>query len=284
MVYVDPYLYDPRRSRQELALMTAVSLVAHFAVVGSFWLLGERLFGEPPPPPPQKVYEISLVAAVPQERPRSLPDKVTSAPAAPAAPEVVKIPDPVKEAEPPKPVVEEPKPPKPEPPKPEPKKPDDLGATLERLASLKTKLKSQQGNETPVPQAPVATRNRPNASDDASAGSRSNVREFKPDTPEGRYLGRIRTAIINAWIPNKRLAREEPNLLVIVRVEITPDGRLSLPSALSAAIEKSSGNESFDQSALRAARIVAQQERFPEPPGELAGITVGLRFSPGDAP
>ena len=282
MVYVDPYVYNPGRQRAQLRLFVGASAASHaLGLVLVLAFAGSRFFEADEPPPPPRVVQVSLVAASPKEIQRSLPDKVTAAPAPPPAKEeVVNIPEPKPEEKPPdKPAEKEPEP-KPKP-KEEPKT-EDLDAVKQRLASLKSRLQNQKGDETPVPNAPVATRNRPPAGE-TGAGSHSDVKSYAADSPEGRYLGAIKDAVVAAWIPNKRLIKERPDLTVIIAVALSKDGRLVIDPSQDAAIEQSSGDLSFDLSALRAARIVAQQGRFPSPPESLLGEPVGLRFLAKDA-
>lgn len=287
MQWVDPYMPDPRSLGASFARSLGASAVIHLVLGAAiFTFASARLLGkEPITEPPPRVVEVSLVAALPREVQKRLPDKVTSVqpsapedPLVPTLPELQKLPDPPDPADPEEKKPEEKKPT--EEPVPEDKPPADLQSTLDRLASLKNRLRTET-QETPIPGAAPGLKNRPAVDPEgASVGTRGEVKSYKADTPEGRYLAQIKAKVQEKWIDNPRLRQEQPDLLVIIEVTITPEGRLLLPAVPEEAIAQSSGNVTFDQSALRAVRMAAREGSFDTPPETLSGETVGFRFSP----
>ena len=86
------------------------------------------------------------------------------------------------------------------------------------------------------------------------------------------YYNRIIDTIKSSWILPPQLKRERRNLKVVVAIRIDKNGRI-----LKSSIEKSSGNEFYDESALR---TISKIRKFPPPPvikGDF--LDIGLIFN-----
>lgn len=89
-----------------------------------------------------------------------------------------------------------------------------------------------------------------------------------PIDPElGRYIEQCRTQIVGNWNPIPTLLEENPDLQVILEVKIDASGTLSAP-----VIRTSSGNDSFDRSAMIALR---KTKRLPIPPAKYQKSAAG---------
>lgn len=301
MIYVDPYTQDPRVASGQLGKMVAISLVFHGGLALFFLIFADgRFFFDAPPEKPPEIIQVSLVPPPPEVVPKRLPNKETSAPVEMESEAAVALPENSPEALPveieveSEPKIEEPEP-KPEPapekkeeiPAPQPEKKAKPPQTLddearERLAALAKRLAKTQKKESPAPnpEAPLGAKDRVVASSNQAqpkSNSRAKVTTYEANSPEGRYLAEIKEKVISVWLYNQRLKREQPDLLVVVEVTLSGEGRILRPD-----IAQSSNHSSFDQSALRAVKMVSAQHRFPTPPQALIGETVGFRFSPGD--
>ncbi len=277
MAFRDPYAQDPTTQGRSLMQMLGLSVGLHIlAVVGFVFLGGARLLANHTPPIPPKVYKVELVAMAPMaEKPKALPDKVTAKPRPqPKEPGEMTVP------------TEDPQPPKPEEPKPEPKpkeppKPSKVEAKpQDSIASLKDLFKNRQAKPTAEPKPKAAApgpKDRPPVPQVKGPDTRGlgDATTYAADTPEGRYIAQIKAKIINVWSFPPRLKREASELKVLVEVQLTPSGRMVNPTLF-----KPSGNETIDQSALRAVSMIAAREVFPNPPDSLQGETFQFAFSP----
>lgn len=291
MVYQDPYILDPGTQRTTLGRMLGGSFGFHVVLI--FMVLHfvpREVITESPSFDPSQVIHVDLMSAMARPDNR-LPEKVTTAPDVPEAvdDQAVSLPDETADTEvkPPEP---EPEPEKPKPPeepreekrdeaKPEPQ-PDQAKLdqeAKERLAALTAKYKQEQPNKGD-PNAAQGTKTRPQTSTDGQNNANGANLSFSESSPEGRYLAEVKAQVVDAWIVNKRLKKEQPDLTVVIEVTLLPTGILDKPT-----IAVPSGNDSYDQSALRAVKIVANDKRFQAPPPKLKDQTVGFVFRAGEA-
>ena len=88
------------------------------------------------------------------------------------------------------------------------------------------------------------------------------------------YFRRLNETVRGAWVLPESVARDAGKLMVVVRIVIEKDGRVS-----DSRIERGSGNVYFDESVLRAIRKASP---LPVPPEQLRGgedhYEVGFRF------
>jgi TonB family protein len=181
-------------------------------------------------------------------------------------------PEPVKEAiaiKPPNKL--EPK--KPEP-TPEVKKEPEVDSSQElakRLESLKAKLEEQRCYDQALSrlEKKVATQSNNEGgafSSAAPGGGSSNV-----STRDKLYLTELWERIQRNWILFEVLVQKPKGLVAVVMLRIRKDGRLEMVW-----LEQGSGNQRFDDSALRATE---KAEPFPPPPAGTSGsYEVGVRF------
>lgn len=86
----------------------------------------------------------------------------------------------------------------------------------------------------------------------------------------GKYIEQCKTKIVANWNPLPSLISNNPTLVVIMEVKIYSDGKLSTPS-----VYKSSGNRSFDASAIRALK---KTKTLPVPPAKYKKSAAGGIF------
>ncbi len=84
------------------------------------------------------------------------------------------------------------------------------------------------------------------------------------------YFSELADKIRDAWILPPQLKNEKRNLMVVLAITISADGRI-----LKVVVEKPSGNAFFDESAVRAVKKLGQ---LTPPPIKGDKITIGLRF------
>lgn len=251
---------------QQLDLPALIkSLLVHLVIIGLFfvsWKSSETVVlpkampqhvsaviveKKPQPPAPQK-----------PEPPKPQPPKPEPKKPEPPKPEPKK-PEP-KKPEPKKPEPKKPEPKKPEPQKPEPKKPEPRQESLDFSDILQSEMKQldkQPKAQEPKP-APVATT--------GSDQEQDEVQEF---------LGLIQQTISRNWV---RPPSARTGMTVTLRINLLPGGELNSVNVI-----ESSGNPSFDRSALAA---VQKAGRFPVPDDPVKFDryfrSLKLRFNPED--
>lgn len=213
----------------------------------------------PPAPPAPKP------APAPEAKPEPKPEPKPEVKPAPK-------PEPVKEAIATKPP-DKPEPKKPEP-KPEVKKEPEVDASQElakRLESLKAKVEEQRRYDQALSKLEKKVATQANSvggafSSAAPGGGGSNV-----STRDQVYLTELWERIQRNWILSEVLVQKPRGLVAVVMLRIRKDGVLER-----AWLEQGSGNQRFDESALRATEKASP---FPPPPAGTSGsYEVGVRF------
>ncbi|HBG47193.1 MAG TPA: cell envelope integrity protein TolA [Deltaproteobacteria bacterium] len=133
-----------------------------------------------------------------------------------------------------------------------------------RLAKLKDEISSREAARVETKAAPPL----PTQAREYGAGQRPNLESRYP-----AYYGVIKARVENNWVYPPGL--KDRSISVIVSIRIARSGKI-----LEAAVEKSSGNQAFDESLLSA---VWKASPFPPLPVEFEGnyLETGLRFCPG---
>jgi colicin import membrane protein len=222
-----------------------VSLVLHVAIILLFtfsWkFMPDRVYYAPP-----SFTTVDLVT-IAKPKPKKVPAKRKTAPSKPKAEKKIAIPETHKEKTPAKPVKKTVQ--KKEPP---PREYSDKEINS-RIDNLRKQVKEKRGAE----QQAIAARGR----------ITSRVMEIRYRT----YYNNIWEIIRSAWTIPKGTPIT-PGLETIIGIRIAKDGRV-----LDINIEKSSENQQYDDSAIRA---IEKSSPFPPMPGEEEEMEVGIRFTP----
>lgn len=136
----------------------------------------------------------------------------------------------------------------------------------ERVSKLRQELASRQEPAKPAP----ASKPQAAAVNPAGGAPKANL-----ETKYPAYYGLLRDKVQENWIYPEGL--KDDRISVIVSIKIARTGKL-----LDVAVEKSSGDQAFDSSLLKAVRKAAP---FPPLPVDMEGsfLETGLRFCPGCA-
>lgn len=119
--------------------------------------------------------------------------------------------------------------------------------------------------------APVGQVDRAASSPDgAGVGGEASAGVHDPEM--AKWVMAARQRVGANWHPLLAICQKEPNLTVVVKVEVEPDGRRSGDPF----VGTSSGNTSFDQAALRAVEMTASLP--PVPAKYPNGITASIKF------
>ena len=249
------------------------------------------LFGgtvPPPPPPTTQVTMLRLSRGVgdprapifskpaPAEKPAVAPAPVPPAApipvAKPAPVEPVKPPTPAKppaptppketpatvhlgtDKPPPKPVPVKPPAPAPLPAQPAPPSPDEK-KIADALSGIKTELEAREA--PPQPAAPPGTPGEPGTGPTPAFGSPTGEVNAA-DPGYAQYQSSVRSKIIRQWISTSSGPEGEQAIRARIQVRINASG-----AVISKNVVRSSGNESFDLSALRA---IERASPLPPPP------------------
>lgn len=253
------------------------SVLVHLVVIGMFfvsWKSAEDVVlpkampqhvtamiveKRPQPPVPKKPEPVKPAPPKPEPK-KPEPKKPEPPKPEPKKPEPKK-PEP-KKPEPKKPEPKKPEPKKPEPKKPEPKKPEPKQESMDFSDILQNEMKhldKQPKAQEPKP-APAA------ASTSTSDKEQDEVQEF---------IGLIQQTISRNWV---RPPSARTGMVVTLRINLLPGGELNSVNVI-----ESSGNPSFDRSALAA---IQKAGRFPVPtdPAKFDRYfrSLKLRFNPED--
>jgi len=238
--------------------MFGVSLVLHLALI--FCIAYSRRFVPPPVYYAPPSYSVDLVTL---ERPKPAPKPAKRAPVKKAAPprakkaKVVHLPDRHKKKTAPPPKKAAAKAPKKKAPsrKPPPKEYSD-----QKIHSSIADLQKRVAAKRIAKQKALAARGR----------ITSRLMEIRYKA----YYNAIWEIIKDAWVIPEGVSVRR-GLETIVGLRIARDGRV-----LSIEIESSSGNDPFDQSAIRA---IEKSSPLPPLPGDEEAIEVGIRFTPEES-
>ena len=121
--------------------------------------------------------------------------------------------------------------------------------------------------------APVGREDRLASSPDGGEVGGSSSQAGLNDPALARWAENAKRQIAANWSP----IRADPNLVVILLIEVDASGR----QTAAAKVRKSSGSVSFDESARRAAELTPQLGRVPEKFPD--GLSVAITFTLGDA-
>lgn len=137
----------------------------------------------------------------------------------------------------------------------------------ERVSKLREEITSRSASEKT---APPAAKPQAAAANPAGGAPRANLESKYP-----AYYGLLRDKVQENWIYPEGL--KDASVSVIVSIKIARTGAL-----LDVAVEKSSGDQAFDSSLLKAVKKAAP---FPPLPVDMEGsfLETGLRFCPGCA-
>jgi TonB family protein len=264
----------------QLGWAVAVSLGLHLLVVvammfGQAFLPSKREIFSP-------VYNVQLVGP-------PGPPAAAAAPPAPPAPKPAPAPEPkpepkkpepkpeVKPAPKPEPVKEAiaTKPPdKPEPKKPEPKKEPEVDTSQElakRLETLKNKVDEQRRYDQALSKLEKKVATQANSVGGAFSSATPGAGGSNVSTRDQVYLTELWERIQRNWILSEVLVQKPRGLVAVIMLRIRKDGVLD-----KAWLEQGSGNQRFDESALRATEKASP---FPPPPAGGGGAyEVGVRF------
>lgn len=185
-------------------------------------------------------------------------------------------------AAPPRPAPPAPKPepePKPEPKKPEPKKPEvkkepEVDASKElakRLENLKSKVDDQRRYDQALNRLEQKMATQANSVGGAFSSATPGAGGSNVSTRDQVYLTELWERIQRNWILSEVLVQKPKGLVTVIMLRIRRDGVLD-----KAWLEQSSGNQRFDDSALRA---TGKASPFPAPPAASGSYyEVGVRF------
>ena len=144
-----------------------------------------------------------------------------------------------------------------------PKKGSDKGEEKKK----KDEDKKKRAEERAKRLAALGKKNREETSKDGTESSSSNGSSGPIDAILGKYREQCRQKILSNWNPLPTLIEQNPDLQVIIEVKIDTNGMLSKP-----VVRKSSGNSSFDRSALFALR---KTKKLPIPPTKYQSSAAG---------
>ena len=143
-----------------------------------------------------------------------------------------------------------------------PKKGSDKGEEKK-----KEEDKKKRAEERAKRLAALGEKNREETSKDGSDDSSSNGSSGPIDAILGKYIEQCRQEILSNWNPLPTLIEENPDLQVVLEVKIDANGTLSKP-----VVRQSSGNSSFDRSAIIALR---KTKKLPIPPTKYQSSAAG---------
>ena len=143
-----------------------------------------------------------------------------------------------------------------------PKKGSDKGEEKK-----KEEDKKKRAEERAKRLAALGEKNREETSKDGTEDSSSNGSSGPIDAVLGKYIEQCRQEILSNWNPLPTLIEENPDLQVVLEVQIDANGTLSKP-----VIRQSSGNSSFDRSAIIALR---KTKKLPIPPTKYQSSAAG---------
>ena len=127
--------------------------------------------------------------------------------------------------------------------------------------------KKKRAKERAKRLAALGEKSREETSKDGTADSSSNGAIGPIDAILGKYIEQCRQEILSNWNPLPTLIEQNPDLQVIIEVKIEANGTLSKP-----VVHKSSGNSSFDRSAIIALR---KTKKLPIPPTKYQSSAAG---------
>lgn len=267
--------------RKPVAIPFIISLALHLVVI-ALLLFNFSLSSPTLPPPPMKIIEAKLVSMEQLPALRAKPKPETQ-----AEPKPVAEPKPEPEKSEP---VKPPTPPKPEPPKPEPPKPDvEKQKQIEKQKELEKQIqvekekaelqqkklaeqKKKQEDERKRKEAEEAQRKKQQedtqrkAQEDAerkkneqrernelakamAAEDAANAAE-RDQEAVASFAGLIQRDIQNSW---SRPPSARVGMHVVLLIQLIPSG-----DVINVSVQKSSGNDAFDQSAVAAVRRVGK--------------------------
>lgn len=237
-----------------------VSLALHLAAI--FFIALARKIAPLPiyyaPPSATTVDLVAMGGPAPQktEAPAKAQEKPLPAPPKPKVEEKIPIPDVKKEKEKKAPETAKKTAPVKEKPAAKDYSNKDIQSAIE---NLKKKMSAKEGEKAGQEQQAIAGR-----------GTISNrIMEIRYKT----YYGTIWEIIRDAWIIPQGIPIED-GMETILGIVIEKQGRIT-----DITIEKSSGNQAFDDSAIRA---IEKSSPLPPIPGEEENLPVGIRFTPED--
>jgi TonB family protein len=123
--------------------------------------------------------------------------------------------------------------------------------------------------------APVGTEDRAATSPDGAGDATGPVGAGTNDPELAKWIAAARRAVGDNWHPLTATCMQNPDLQVLVRVEVDANGRKSGAPQ----VAKSSGNTSFDAAGVRAVEMTGA---LPPPPARFAatnGLTATLKFT-----
>ncbi len=270
-----------------------VSLIVHVALLAV--INYSRKMWTPPvfyAPPSYSVDLVSIEEPKPQRKPRPQP-KAPPKPAPVARPEPKVAPKPVPQ---PKPETAKEVPAKAEPEKkiaipdvapkeapPEPKKAEAKAAKPAEKPAEKKPVEDKPVEKKPPDEAYNENQIRSALADVKKRVSRQRAAEERAQAARGRitsqvmqikykvYYNTIWSIMRENWIVPQGV-RLQPGLETILSITVAVNGRVE-----NIEVEKRSGNDAFDDSAVRA---VERSSPFPPLPGEEKELEVGIRFTP----
>jgi TonB family protein len=123
--------------------------------------------------------------------------------------------------------------------------------------------------------APVGTEDRAATSPDGSGDATGPTGVGTNDPELAKWIAAARRAVGDHWHPLMAVCIQNPDLAVLVRVDVDANGRKTDTPT----VARSSGNQSFDAAGLRAVEITGA---LPAPPARFAasnGLTATLKFT-----